>query len=217
MPGFRNCNTTMTDFNDKQIEILQVAERLFAEVGFDGASIRTIAREANVNIAMISYYFGSKEKLLEALIIHRTSSMKIQLENIYRDDLTPLEKVDRLIDLYISRINKNKCMYQIMHFELSTKKRIMDMQAFMDIKKENSEFFRKIVVEGQEKGLFRKDVNIALIPPTIMGTLVHFQMNQLYFEKVLDLPTEEAFDNYILNELTAHIKQTIKALLVHED
>lgn len=108
-------------------------------------------------------------------------------------------------------------MYQIMHFELSTKKRIMDMQAFMDIKKENSEFFRKIVVEGQEKGLFRKDVNIALIPPTIMGTLVHFQMNQLYFEKVLDLPTEEAFDNYILNELTAHIKQTIKALLVHED
>lgn len=206
----------MTDFNEKQIEILQVAEKLFAEVGFDGASIRAIASEAKVNIAMISYYFGSKEKLLEALIIHRTSSMKIQLENIYRDDLTPLEKVDRLIDLYISRINKNKCMYQIMHFELSTKKRIMDMQAFMDIKKENTELFRKIVEEGQEKGIFRKDVNIALIPPTIMGTLVHFQMNQLYFEKTLGLD-EEAFNNYILNELTAHIKQTIKALLVHEN
>ena len=206
----------MTDFNEKQIEILQVAEKLLAEVGFDGASIRAIASEAKVNIAMISYYFGSKEKLLEALIIHRTSSMKIQLENIYRDDLTPLEKVDRLIDLYISRINKNKCMYQIMHFELSTKKRIMDMQAFMDIKRENTELFRKIVEEGQEKGIFRKDVNIALIPPTIMGTLVHFQMNQLYFEKTLNL-TEEAFNNYILNELTAHIKQTIKALLVHEN
>ena len=107
-------------------------------------------------------------------------------------------------------------MYQIMHFELSTKKRIMDMQAFMDIKRENTELFRKIVEEGQEKGIFRKDVNIALIPPTIMGTLVHFQMNQLYFEKTLNL-TEEAFNNYILNELTAHIKQTIKALLVHEN
>lgn len=214
---YRNLETVpMTDFNEKQIEILQVAEKLFAEAGFDGASIRAIASEAKVNIAMISYYFGSKEKLLEALIIHRTSSMKIQLENIYRDDLTPFEKVDRLIDLYISRINKNKCMYQIMHFELSTKKRIMDMQAFMDIKKENSELFKKIVEEGQEKGIFRKDVNIALIPPTIMGTLVHFQMNQLYFEKTLNL-TEEAFNNYILNELTAHIKQTIKALLVHEN
>ena len=207
----------MTDFNDKQIEILQVAERLFAEVGFDGASIRTIAREANVNIAMISYYFGSKEKLLEALIVYRISSMKIHLENIYREDLTPLEKVDRLIDLYISRIHKNKCMYQIVHFELSTKKRIVDMQAFMDLKQENSEFFRKIIEEGQEKGVFRKDVNISLIPPTIMGTLVHFQMNQLYFEKTLNLQSDEAYEAYINNELTAHIKQTIKALLVHEN
>lgn len=207
----------MTEFNDKQLEILQVAERLFAEDGFDGTSIRQIAKEAKVNIAMISYYFGSKEKLLETLIIHRTSGMKMQLENIYRDDLTPIEKVERLIDLYISRINKNKCMYQILHFELSNKKRIMDMQAFMDIKKENTELFRMIIVEGQEKGVFRKDVNINLISPTIMGILVHFQMNRLYFEQILNLTTEEDFENYILNELTAHIKQTIKALLAHEN
>lgn len=207
----------MTEFNDKQLEILQVAERLFAEDGFDGTSIRQIAKEAKVNIAMISYYFGSKEKLLETLIIHRTSGMKMQLENIYRDDLTPIEKVERLIDLYITRINKNKCMYQILHFELSNKKRIMDMQAFMDIKKENTELFRKIIVEGQEKGVFRKDVNITLISPTIMGILVHFQMNRLYFEQTLNLTTEEDFENYILNELTAHIKQTIKALLAHEN
>ena len=90
----------MTEFNDKQIEILQVAEKLFAEDGFDGTSIRQIAKEAKVNIAMISYYFGSKEKLLETLILDRTSGMKMQLENIYRDDLTPIEKVERLIDTF---------------------------------------------------------------------------------------------------------------------
>ncbi|MEO6348401.1 MAG: TetR family transcriptional regulator, partial [Aquaticitalea sp.] len=53
--------------NDKQIQILEVAEKLFAEHGFDGTSVRQIAHEADINIAMISYYFGSKEKLLEAL------------------------------------------------------------------------------------------------------------------------------------------------------
>ena len=52
----------MTEFNEKQLEILQVAEQLFAEEGFDGTSVRDIAKKANVNIAMISYYFGSKEK-----------------------------------------------------------------------------------------------------------------------------------------------------------
>ncbi|MDV6168713.1 TetR family transcriptional regulator [Flavobacterium sp. DG1-102-2] len=207
----------MTEFNDKQIDILQAAEKLFAEEGFDGASIRTIAKEAQVNIAMISYYFGSKEKLLEALIIHRTSDMKMRLEDIFSQNLTPFQKVDLLIDLYISRINKNKCMYQIMHFELSTKKRIMDMQSFIDIKKENLEVFKKILSEGQAQGVFKKDVNITLIPATIMGTLVHFQMNQQYFEIILNIDSDEKYQLYIENELTAHIKQTIKALLVHEN
>ncbi len=207
----------MTEFNDKQIEILQVAERLFAEEGFDGASIRTIAKEANVNIAMISYYFGSKEKLLEALIIYRTSSMKMQLESISKEDLSPTQKVDRLIDLYISRINQNKCMYQIMHFELTTKKRILNMESFMEIKKSNAEIFRRIIEEGQQKGDFRKDLTIELIPPTILSTIVHFRSNRLYFEKILGLDTEEAYESYITNELTLHIKQTIKALLANEN
>ena len=104
-----------------------------------------------------------------------------------------------------------------MHFELSTKKRIMDMQAFIDIKRQNLELFKKIIEEGQQLGHFRKDVTIPLIPATIMGTLIHFQMNRQYFEPLLDINTEEDFENYIKNELTAHIKQTIKALLAHEN
>jgi len=207
----------MSEFNDKQVDILLAAEQLFAEEGFDGASIRTIAKLAHVNIAMISYYFGSKEKLLEALIIHRTSNMKMQLENISREDLSPFEKVDRLIDLYIWRINENKCMYQIMHFELTTKKRILNMESFMEIKKSNAEIFRRIIEEGQQKGDFRKDLTIELIPPTILGTIVHFRSNRLYFEKILGLDTEEAYESYITNELTLHIKQTIKALLANEN
>ncbi len=56
------------ELNDKQKEIVQVAEKLFAEYGFDGTSVRLIAKEAGINIAMISYYFGSKEKLLEHMV-----------------------------------------------------------------------------------------------------------------------------------------------------
>ncbi len=207
----------MNAYNDKQTDILQAAEKLFAEEGFDGASIRSIAREAGVNIAMISYYFGSKEKLLEALIIYRISGLGIALENILNEDLPPLQKVDRLIDLYISRINQNKCMYQILHFELSTKKRVMDMQSFIDIKNQNMAAFRRIIEDGQQQGVFRKDINTLLIPPTIMGTIVHFRMNRSFLGPLLGLDTDEKLENYISNELTQHIKQTIKALLVHEN
>ena len=65
-----------SNFNDKQIQILEVAEILFAEKGFDGTSIRNIAKLAKINIAMVSYYFGSKERLLESLIVNRTSDLK---------------------------------------------------------------------------------------------------------------------------------------------
>lgn len=47
--------------------ILRVAEQLFAEHGFNGVSVRTLTAAANVNLAGISYYFGSKEGLLAAI------------------------------------------------------------------------------------------------------------------------------------------------------
>ena len=50
------------ELNDKQIQILETAEKLFSENGFDGTSVRQIAKAAEVNIAMISYYFGSHPK-----------------------------------------------------------------------------------------------------------------------------------------------------------
>ena len=206
----------MTDFNDKQIEILQTAEKLFAEHGYDGTSVRDIAKSANINIAMISYYFGSKEKLLEALIVYRIASMRLQMENLYREDLTPLEKIDRLIELYINRINANKGMYQIIHFEISSGKRIINCEAFNEMKKHNLDILKSIILEGQEKGDFRKDINTVLIPTTIMGTYFHFQMNKPFFKEILNLNTQEDIDLYVASELTDHIKKTIKALLTHD-
>ena len=91
-----------SNFNDKQIQILEVAETLFSENGFDGTSIRNIAKVAKINVAMVSYYFGSKERLLESLIVYRTSDLKNQLENLLQEDLEPVEKINKLIALYIN-------------------------------------------------------------------------------------------------------------------
>ena len=48
----------------KQTQLLDTAETLFSQKGFDGTSVRDIAEAAGINTAMISYYFGSKEALL---------------------------------------------------------------------------------------------------------------------------------------------------------
>ncbi|HEX8561679.1 MAG TPA: TetR family transcriptional regulator [Flavobacterium sp.] len=204
------------NFNDKQIQILQVAERLFADKGFDGTSIRDIAKEAGINIAMVSYYFGSKEKMLESLILYRTSDLKMQLESLISEDLQPLEKINKLVELYIRRLNKNKCIYQIVHTELSLRKRTLNLEAFVEVKRNNLKLVEQIIGEGQKQGLFRTDVNIALLSPTILGTFFNFQTNKPFYMQLLDLKNEDAFDAYIANELTLHIQLTIKALLTYE-
>jgi hypothetical protein len=83
-------SSIVLEFNDKQIRILQVAEKLFAENGFDVTSIRHIAQIADINLAMVLYYFGSKEKLLESLIYYRTQDLKILPEKRSYEPLTPI-------------------------------------------------------------------------------------------------------------------------------
>lgn len=205
------------ELNDKQIQILQVAERLFAEKGFDGTSIRDISKEAKINVAMVSYYFGSKEKLLEALVLFKTSGLKEQLVNLIDENLEPFDKINKLISLYINRLNCNKGIYRILHFELASKKRVLELQSFSEIKKANLNSLEIIIREGQDKGVFRKDVIIPLLTPTILGTYFHFQMNKPFFEDILNLKTEEAYNNYVKTDLTKHIQQTIKALLLYEN
>ena len=212
---FQIQNTMENDLNNKQLQILQVAETLFAEKGFEGTSIRDISKEANINVAMVSYYFGSKEKLLEALILHKTSGLKEQLVHLIDENLEPLEKINKLIALYIHRINCNRGIYRVLHFELASQKKALEIQSFSEIKKANLKSLEIIIQEGQAKGVFRKDIIIPLLTTTILGTYFHFQMNKPFYEEILNLKTDEEFDNYTKTDLTKHIQQTIKALLIY--
>ena len=205
------------ELNDKKIQILEVAEKLFSDKGFEGTSIRDISKHAKINIAMVSYYFGSKERLLEALILYKTSDLKLQLENLLQENIEPLEKVNKLVEIYITRISCNKGIFRVLHFELNSQKREKSMIAFTELKKGNLKSVESIITQGQAKGVFRKDVIIPLITPTIIGTFFHFHMNKPFFEELLNLNTETLYNDYIKNSLTKHIQQTIKALLVYEN
>jgi AcrR family transcriptional regulator len=82
------------EYSDKQVKIMEAAEKLMADKGFDGTSVRDIAEMAGINLAMVSYYFGSKEKLFEAMFAYRSESFKLQLENmIQNQELSPMEKM----------------------------------------------------------------------------------------------------------------------------
>ena len=68
---------------DTKTLILDAAEVLFVEKGFEGTSLRSVVAKANVNIAAVHYHFGSKESLIQAVLARR-------LEPINRERLERL-------------------------------------------------------------------------------------------------------------------------------
>lgn len=202
--------------NEKQIQILEIAEKLFSENGFDGTSVRQIAKSAQVNIAMISYYFGSKEKLLESLLLYRISDFKMQLESVISNNTSYLETLDAIIALIVRRVHKNRRTHKIINFEYSNSCRQIDFESYLEQKKDNLKVIETFVKNGQNDGVFTKHVNINLLTPTILGTYFHFYYNKKYYKTLLNLDSDETVENYVHEELTRHIQNTVKSLLTYE-
>jgi AcrR family transcriptional regulator len=73
---------------ETQERILDTAERLIGEQGYDSTSLRQIIAEAGVNLAAVHYHFGSKEELLDAVVMRKVGPVN-------EARLAELDKVER--------------------------------------------------------------------------------------------------------------------------
>ena len=71
---------------DTRAQILDVARRRFLNGGYRAFTIRAIAAEANVDLALVSYYFGSKKGLLAAVLAQMPNRPSI-VERVIQGDL----------------------------------------------------------------------------------------------------------------------------------
>ncbi len=88
--------------------ILEAARQVFIRKGFDGARMQEIADEANINKALLHYYFRSKDKLFMAIFVDViqvfiSSSVKF----IQDPRQTVFEKIRLFVEKYISFIQDN--------------------------------------------------------------------------------------------------------------
>jgi TetR/AcrR family transcriptional regulator, transcriptional repressor for nem operon len=77
---------------------MEVATNIFLEKGFGATSLRSIAKEAEVDIYNVQYYFKNKENLLSAIIESFVSAYQEKLQAICEDKSKPPEQ--RFQDLY---------------------------------------------------------------------------------------------------------------------
>jgi len=207
------------EYNDKQVQIMEAAEKLFAEQGFAGTSVRDIAEAAHVNLAMISYYFGSKEKLMEAMFTYRGEHYKLQLQNIIRNNsLSSKQKVEKLIEEYVDRIFQKQNFHKIMVREQMTNNNGPVSKLIYELKSGNQALIKQLIQEGQKNGEFKKNVDISFLMMTLVGTVSQLMTARHFYRKMNDLESlsEEEFEKYIKKKLSAHLKNLFKAMLDYE-
>ena len=89
-------------------KILISASKVFTEKGFSGTRTRDIAEEAGINLALLNYYFRSKEKLFEQVMKAKIVLLFGQILPIITDEKTTLEeKIDLTTEKYIDILSKN--------------------------------------------------------------------------------------------------------------
>ena len=93
--------------------LLDVAERLFAEQGFESVSLRQITAEAGANLAAVNYHFGSKDELILAIVrkwLHPLNASRLRLLSEVeaameagggRATWTMAETIERIVEAFV--------------------------------------------------------------------------------------------------------------------
>ncbi len=206
------------ELNEKQLQIMKKALEVFAEKGFDSASVRDIAQRAEVNVAMISYYFGSKEKLLEAIFMNNTQFMKNKIAAIIHSKAHgPFEKLDQLIETYVSVIVENRDFHRLMMREQVLIKEGPLYSSIRDMKRQNRNLIEVAVKSGQKAGIFQKNIDISMLAATLFGSVHHFFSNYKFICEENNIPEgdDEAFNTKVIEKLKSHLKVMFKAFLTY--
>ncbi|UCF83567.1 MAG: TetR/AcrR family transcriptional regulator [Desulfobacteraceae bacterium] len=156
--------------SEKYYRIIQAATKIFARKGFYQSKISEIAREAQVADGTIYIYFENKDDILISLF---EEQMKVVLDNMVsqisqEDD--PAKKLVKFALTHLELIEQNQNMAEIIQVEVRQSSKFMK-----EYKNEKFaqylELIRDIIREGQEKGVFKKEVIPGVAERAFFGAL----------------------------------------------
>ncbi len=196
--------------HDKIEDILNVAEKLFSEQGFEAVSVREISKAADINVAMISYYFGSKEKLYEDVVNRKLISSKMIEEHI-KQFATYKEKLFAIVDMFINKFFERRNFQNIIFREIAMNQRTGMTELISTRIHQNFSLISDVISKGIKNKEFKK-VDVELTVITIFGVVKTYTTSGLIACKVLK--TEDIEDVYN-DKYKTRLKKYLQELLIN--
>ena len=185
---------------------------MFQEKGYGQARTRDIADEAGINLALLNYYFRSKEKLFDIIMEESMQQMFGLIVGIVNDENTELsKKIDLIANRYVDSLleNPNLPLFVLSEIQANPKKLIEKIGISENLIKNN--YFYKQIQEQMDK----KEIE-GIAPLQIFINIVSMTVFPIVGKPLLisihSPMTEDDYTNFI-NERRKLVPQWIKMML----
>ncbi|SEW44674.1 transcriptional regulator, TetR family [Chryseobacterium wanjuense] len=200
-------------FTEKQIHILDIAEELIAKKGYEGTSVRDICSKANINVAMISYYFGSKEKMMSYLYQYRVLKTRENFSEFADTikDGKPEMQMKEIIKYIVAQLFK----YNYFHGFVTQELRHTD-----NLKDELLDFYQlfvkkldEVIKKGVASGVFTFTPKPEDILTTIIGSTLFVIRNRNFYELYVPNKSEETYSKEAEKKVRMNLLMSVFAIL----
>lgn len=145
----------MTRSKNTEKKIFDAATELFLEKGVDRTSVREIAARADINLALMNYYFRSKENLFDAIFSQLVKTNTKKLIKILDSDLQLEDKIRQYVVVYIDMLSENPLLVSfVMSILHRSRDRITEMKAVSSLY--STDIFSNQIIEEGKKGRIRR-------------------------------------------------------------
>jgi AcrR family transcriptional regulator len=127
-------------FDTRRLHLLHAAARVFSAVGYDKASMRRIAAEAQVSLAAIYHYVESKEELLYWIQSHTFDSLLRGLESGLEGVVDPRQRLGAAVRNHVRHFGQNMHELKVCARELDT----LEGEAYDEVRERRRSYFEAI-------------------------------------------------------------------------
>ncbi|MEJ5359237.1 MAG: TetR/AcrR family transcriptional regulator [Desulfobacterales bacterium] len=158
------------DRSAKIQRILEAAVRVFARQGFHQSTVAQVAREAGVADGTIYNYFRNKDDILIQFFAVRAGQVFARFRSEVARAANGLEKLRLLIRAHLAEFQRDPDMAVVYETETHQSSRLAEEQ-IRAMAKTYQDILAEIIEQGQEEGLFRRDLYAGLVKRLILGAV----------------------------------------------
>ena len=183
------------DEGDKRLKIIRAAEKVFAEKGFDSATMSEIAEIAGVAEGTIYTYFNNKKDLLLSLPIERFKYFREGTKELF-DIKDTLRKLRRFIRYHFAIFLTNRDFLKTFLLDIKLNRQFYESSAY----KEYLAYMKvldPILEEGKKKDIFRTSVNNRVFKNLLFGGFTHLTTRWFILQTARAIDMMEEVDQFV--------------------